>query len=363
MGNYKELNNCLCCDSDNLRTILDLGNQSPANNYNITEKFPLKLNVCLDCSHAQISHSIDPDILFKDYPYMSGVSKTMLEYYDQFAKGVKGKTVYEIACNDGAQLDAFKKYGFQTFGIDPAQNLHRATLKKGHKVTCGYFPKDAMDRTFDVIVAQNVLAHNPNPYEFLLGCKKIMHKDSILMVQTSQAKMIENHQFDTIYHEHISFFNSRSIAKLLSRVDMEMIGHEFIKDIHGGSDLFILKKMPEISIQDYSNFQLKCYDFAHELKESLKGKDVIIYGAAAKMVNLIRFTGITVISIIDDTPTKQGKQIDGIPILPSNDLKHLMSGTYILPVWNFYNEIKEKVEVNHKGKFKFIKYQPTIEIE
>ena len=365
MGSF-ELNKCLCCDSDNLRTILDLGNQSPANNYNITEKFPLKLNVCLDCSHAQISHSIDPDILFKDYPYMSGVSKTMLEYYEKFAIetttriGTKG-TVYEIACNDGSQLDEFKKLGYKTFGIDPAQNLHNATLEKGHKVTCGYFPQDAPNQTFDVIVAQNVLAHNPNPYEFLLGCKKIMHKDSILMVQTSQAKMIENHQFDTIYHEHISFFNSRSISKLLSRVDMEMIGHEFLKDIHGGSDLFILKKMPEISIQDYSNFQFKCYDFAQEFKMKTLGKPIIIYGAAAKIVNLIRFTGIKPICIIDDTPTKQGKSIDGIPIVASSELDSLEG--YILPVWNFYNEIKYKVEKQYPGKFKFIKYQPTIEIE
>jgi len=359
----KELNKCLCCDSDNLRTILDLGNQSPANNYNVKEKFPLRLNVCLSCSNAQLSHAVDPDILFRDYPYMSGVSKTMLEYYDKFAKGIQGKTVYEIACNDGAQLDAFKKYGFQTFGIDPAQNLHKATLKKGHKVTCGYFPEDAPDRTFDVIVAQNVLAHTATPYEFLLGCKKIMHKDSILMVQTSQAKMIENHQFDTIYHEHISFFNSRSMSKLLSRVDMVMMGHEFIKDIHGGSDLFILKKMPEISILDYSDFSNRSYKFANEFKEALKGKGVVIYGAAAKIVNLIRFTGIRVHAIIDDTPTKQGKEIDGIPILPSSELKDFMNGTYILPVWNFYNEIKDKVEENHKGKFKFIKYIPEIEIE
>ena len=91
MENCKKLYACLCCESFNLRTILDLGTQSPANNYNVTEKFPLQLNICLDCSHAQLSHSVNPSILFKDYPYMSGVSKTMLRYYESFAKRVVEK--------------------------------------------------------------------------------------------------------------------------------------------------------------------------------------------------------------------------------------------------------------------------------
>lgn len=359
-----ELNKCLCCASENLRTILDLGNQSPANNYNVKDKFPLRLNVCLDCSNAQLSHSVDPEILFKDYPYMSGVSQTMLSYYEDFVKGIKGKTVYEIACNDGAQLDAFKKAGFQTFGIDPAQNLHKATQKKGHKVTCGYFPEDAPSQQFDVVVAQNVLAHTPDPLNLLLGCKKIMHKDSLLFIQTSQANMIENHQFDTIYHEHISFFNKRSFNKLFSRADLQVVEHRFIPHIHGGSDLFILKKMPEISILDYSDFQNRSYKFAEELRDKLKGKNVIIYGAAAKMINLLRFTGIKVDAFIDDTPTKKGKTIDGIAIMEYESLEDLDDINYhIIPVWNFYDEIKAKVEKQYPGKFKFIKYIPEIIIE
>lgn len=364
-----ELNKCLCCASDNLRTILDLGNQSPANNYNVKDKFPLRLNVCLDCSNAQLSHSVDPDILFKDYPYMSGVSQTMLSYYEEFAANLydgfnKGASVYEIACNDGAQLDAFKKYGFETFGIDPAQNLHKATQKKGHKVTCGYFPEDAPSQTFDVVVAQNVLAHTPDPLNLLLGCKKIMHKDSLLFIQTSQANMIENHQFDTIYHEHISFFNKRSFNKLFSRADLQVVEHRFIPHIHGGSDLYVLKKMPDISILDYSDFQNRSYKFAEEFREVCKDKNIIIYGAAAKMINLMRFTGIKPIYFIDDTPTKQGKDVDNVRVMTSDLLSNSkFNGYHIIPVWNFYDEIKAKVEKQYPGKFKFIKYIPDIIIE
>lgn len=375
MENCNVLNKCLCCDSDNLRTILDLGNQSPANNYNVKEKFPLRLNVCLDCSHAQLSHSVDPDILFRDYPYMSGISKTMLEYYKAFAKNVSDNfypmggitfdlTIFEIACNDGAQLDAFKDIGFKTYGIDPAKNLHEATLAKGHEVICGYFPEEVPEKTYDVVVAQNVLAHNSNPYEFLLGCKKIMNDHSILIVQTSQARMIQNHQFDTIYHEHISFFNKRSFSKLFNRCDLEIIEHKFESEIHGGSDVYILKKMPQISILDYSEFSNRCYKFGAEFKakvdELQKTNTIICYGAAAKMINLIRFTGIKPDYIIDDTPTKNGQFIEGLYVNRGGSLK-VIGGGYIIPVWNFFEEIKSKIEKEYPGKFKFLKYIPEIE--
>lgn len=366
----RELKHCLCCTSDNLRTILDLGSQSPANNYNVKERFPLKLNVCLDCSHAQLSHSVDPDILFRDYPYMSGVSKTMLDYYKSFAKmalGVSSRAhnVFEIACNDGAQLDVFKEHGLETFGIDPAENLHAATVAKGHDVICGYFPIDAPDKKFDIVVAQNVLAHNPDPFAFLIGCKKIMHPHSVLIIQTSQAQMLDDHQADTIYHEHISFFNKRSFNKLFNRCDLMVIDYMFMPEIHGGSDIYILKKMPDISILDYSDFSNRCYKFADEfrnkVKEIQKTSQVICYGAAAKMINLIRFTGIHPDAIIDDTPTKQGKLIDGkYAICPSKDLDVVPRGSTIIPVWNFFNEIRDKVESLHPGKFKFLQYTPEI---
>jgi hypothetical protein len=372
MENCKELDSCLCCGQDNLRTILDLGIQSPANNYNVAEKFPLRLNVCLDCSHAQLSHSVNPDILFKDYPYMSGVSGQMKKYYYKFAQEVfqkhypTAKNVYEIACNDGCQLDEFHKLGLTTFGIDPAVNLHQATLMKGHNVTCGYFPAEAPGNTFDIVVAQNVVAHNDDPFSFLMGCKKIMHKDSLLFLQTSQARMIDNHQFDTIYHEHISFFNKRSFSKLFNRCDLTIVEHKFIPDIHGGSDLYILKKMPEISILDYSDFSNRSYKFASDFKAKIvefqKQNKVICYGAAAKMVNLIRFTGIKPDVIIDDTPTKKGKIIDGsYPIEPFTHLENMPEGSLIIPVWNFHEEIKAKVEEKHPSKFKFLKYIPIIE--
>lgn len=377
MDTCKEINNCLCCNSDNLRMILDLGKQSPANNYNVTEKFPLRLNVCLDCSHAQLSHAVDPEILFKDYPYMSGVSETMKEYYKQFATSIRDIhgyppspetpiSVYDIACNDGSQLDAFKELGYKTYGIDPAENLIEATRAKGHEIECGFFPTQT-EKTYDIIIAQNVLAHNDNPSDFLIGCREIMHEKSLLVIQTSQANMIKNHQFDTIYHEHISFFNKRSFNHLFNRCGLEIKKQSFIPNIHGGSDLYILTKMPEISVLDYSDFSNRSYQFAKQFKDKIeeiqKINNIICYGAAAKMINLIRFTGISPDYIFDDTPTKKGKTIEGLECLDFENLKFAKQGDVIIPVWNFYDEIKSKVESKFPGKFKFIKYIPEIVIE
>ena len=368
MENYKEISRCLCCESNRLQTIFDLGNQSPVNNYNVAEKYPLKLKVCLQCTHAQLSHSVSPLILFNDYPYMSGVSKTMLEHYKWFAEKFSkpNASVFEIACNDGCQLDEFKKLGNDTYGIDPAENLIEATKLKGHNVVCDFFPNNSEEK-FDIVIAQNVLAHNDNPFEFLQGCLKIMESDSRLYIQTSQANMIKNYQFDTIYHEHISFFNKNSIRELFYRSRLEIVDYYFLNDIHGGSDLYVLKKLSDIPIEEYLEFASRSYDFAKEFKmiidELQKKNKIVCYGGAAKMINLIRFTKINPDHIIDDTPTKIGKTIEGIVVQKNSYLAELNDGTYIIPVWNFYEEIKLKVETDYPNKFKFIKYIPQIIIE
>ena len=251
---FTVLEKCLCCDGDNLRTMFDLGKQPLANTYTKlikrNEKYPLALNVCHDCFHLQLSVSVYPEILFKDYVYLSGMSEEMKSYYKWFvlytAKyNENAKTVYEIACNDGCQLDAFKDFGFQTFGIDPAENLHRITLEKYHNVTCSFFPPKQIGASnecfYDIVVAQNVFAHVPNPYEFLLGCEKIMHDKSFLFIQTSQADMVKNSQFDTIYHEHISFFNTKSMNILVERAGLKLIDVEKVS-VHGTSYIFTITK-------------------------------------------------------------------------------------------------------------------------
>ena len=123
---------CLACGNKELKTILDLGDQPLANEYHKgveQTKFPLKLNLCDHCYHLQLSHTVNPDLMFKHYLYVSGTTQTLKDYFDLFAKKTleyfpKAKTVLDIANNDGTQLDSYKKLGLKTYGVDPATNLY-----------------------------------------------------------------------------------------------------------------------------------------------------------------------------------------------------------------------------------------------
>lgn len=159
---------CLACGNTNLKTVLDLGDQPLANEYHkgcqTQNKFPLKLNLCESCFHLQLSHTVNPDLMFKHYLYVSGTSKTGRDYFKSFAKKTleyfpKAKTVLDIASNDGSQLDYYKELGLQTYGIDPATNLYEGATSRGHNVVCDYFNSNSVDKfntKFDIITAQNV---------------------------------------------------------------------------------------------------------------------------------------------------------------------------------------------------------------
>jgi SAM-dependent methyltransferase len=229
-----ELSDCLACGGDNLVPVLSLGNQPLANSLMDSKKetpkaFPLAINRCSNCFHVQLTHAVNPDLMFKNYLYVSGTSKTMDDHFKWFAKytceyftaltALKPSRVLDIGCNDGSQLNHFKTLGLGTFGVDPATNLLSMSSKK-HCVYPDYFNIDFVTKnpgTYDIITAQNVFAHNYDPKGFLTSARNIMSNDSLLFIQTSQADMILNNEFDTIYHEHISFFNIRSMRHLCDR--------------------------------------------------------------------------------------------------------------------------------------------------
>ena len=214
---------------------MDLNKQPLANSYHDNskklEKYPLGVNLCQDCYHIQLTDVVDPDLLFKDYLYVSGTTKTLRDNFKWFADFVleyaancrwnwpnpKVNSVLDVACNDGTQLDYFKERGVETYGVDPAENLWELS-SKNHDVICEYFDSVFFGFKFDVITAQNVFAHNGNPKKFLDDCFELKNDNSMLYIQTSQAEMILNNQFDTIYHEHVSFFNINSFNEFTSFV-------------------------------------------------------------------------------------------------------------------------------------------------
>ena len=402
MQDAKELKECLCCGSEKLKLVLDLNEQPLANSFKKTAEedeptFPLRLNICEDCTHLQLSHAVNPDLLFKNYLYVSGTSQTLRDYFDWFAKETltyapDAETVLDIACNDGSQLNSFKALGLKTYGVDPAENLHPLS-SANHEVVCDYFTDKYnyhyKNKNLDIITAQNVFAHNSYPLEFLKQCKEIMHDASVLFIQTSQADMIRNNEFDTIYHEHLSFFNASSMSALAQRAGLHLIDIRKTP-IHGNSYMFVFKKTAEdtskvdavlaeerdLGLQDMNTY-LAYADRASTIVEDLKQTimhyrmlDYLIvgYGAAAKGNTLLNFGDIHLDYIIDDNPLKQGLYSPGMgtPVVPISILdQYAETKVAFVPLaWNFFTEIRKNI----KGKRDregdvFIKYFPIISIE
>ena len=401
MSDYKILDRCLCCDSTDIEILLNLNNQPLANSYHkedeVLDEYPLGVNICNNCYHIQLPHVVNPDLLFKDYLYVSGTTKTLHDNMKWFVDYVlettiwgKGNSVLDIACNDGTQLDYFKKEGFKTFGIDPAENLHKLS-SENHKVICDYFNADKFHRQFDVITAQNVFAHNSNPKEFLEHCDELMHDESVLYIQTSQAEMILNNQFDTIYHEHVSFFNINSMNELGKRTNLTLT--DVIKTpVHGISYLFRLTKntfagkrkvFNEIEVErqrgllskkTYNEYTKNIMNLVSEFKELVQnskreGFKLVGYGAAAKGMTFLNFADVELDVIIDDNELKQGLYTPGtnIPIESNEHLKTYSDDDKILFIplaWNFYDEIQERILKTRDNKNDwFLRYFPEVKLE
>jgi SAM-dependent methyltransferase len=387
---YKSIDKCLCCDNSNLVLSLDLNQQPLANSYlkNSSDSeniFPLGINFCPDCTHIQLTHAVEPDFLFSDYLYVSGTTKTLKEYFNWFvsfcAEYTKGKNVLDIACNDGTQLESFKKLGYNTYGIDPAKNLFELS-SKNHNVICDYLTEESISKfntKFDIIIAQNVFAHNTYPQEFLSICKNSLAENGHIFIQTSQSDMVKNNQFDTIYHEHISFFSVRSFCTLVKKVGMSVIDVKRTS-VHGTSFVFVLSNDGEDQSQKFINLEddldidviksyaEKCKKIAVDTFNEVsrlkdEGYEVIGYGAAAKGNTFLNFSKLNLKYIVDDNPLKQNLYCPGsrIEIKSPEELKNESSKICIIPLsWNFFDEIKEKIKDMKISNCIFLRYFPEI---
>ena len=405
LDDITKFDKCLCCGKDHLELVFDLGKQPLANSFKATatepeESYPLAVQVCKDCWHMQLTHGVDPKIIFKNYLYVSGTSRTMLEYFDWFSSfaveympyGYPTGKVLEIGCNDGSQLNYFKSMGYETWGIDPAENIH-PTSSKNHKVICDFLNKQSIQKiwpeTFDIIYAQNVFAHNDNPLEFLQLLKPKMNYYTTLFIQNSQCDMIANGEFDTIYHEHRSFYTHRSMAKLAEQAGLNII--DFVKGtIHGGSGIYVLsserdrpnwlKNLLDLeraaglhNINTYhkwaKNSEYVVNDLVAAVNWQSKNQNrlVVGYGAPAKGMTLLNYAQIDLDFIIDDAPLKQGRFTPGtgIPIVSIDHLdQHKHREICFVPLaWNFYDEIVGRIKrVRDFPGDKFIKYFPNFKL-
>lgn len=378
---------CRVCKKTQLLKVFDLGYQPLANEFLVSkdapqERFPLTLVCCKDCFHTQLNYTVPPQKLFSNYLYTSGVSNTMKNYFDWMAsKAIKesNKTVgkvLEIACNDGSQLNAFSRYGWETYGVDPAANLIEKI--QGHNLQCGFWGQDRdleknLPNDIDVVIAANVIAHVPDPVVLIQGCSRVMNENTLLYVQTSQYKMFENGEFDTMYHEHYSFFTVHSMKRLASICGLQIVNIE-LTDVHGTSLLCTLKKSGvEKGVQSYLEEEARqfveldafferyrncVYKKCSWIRQTITkykedGYQIIGYGAPAKGMVLLNFLGDVankIEFIVDESPYKVNKYAPGckVPIYSQEALQTMVHKEKVLVVvlaWNYREEILKKIKL------------------
>jgi len=400
MNDYLEIEKCRCCESD-VELLLDLNDQPLANSYHdnteFLKEFPLKLNLCHKCFHLQLSVVVNPDLMFKNYLYVSGTTNTLKEYFNFFARfsverfknyfNEKPNSVLDIACNDGTQLNSYKMMGVETFGIDPAENLLQES-SQNHSVICDYFPSEKLTRKFNLITAQNVFAHTNEIFSFLKSCKDILDERGILYIQTSQSNMVSKNEFDTTYHEHVSFFNTLSMKTIVERAGLKL-NNVFKFDIHGSSYIFeisnstydsnldsILESERNRGLYEISTYE-KFADNARKISIDLKkkvddfvtdGYKVVGYGAAAKGMTLLNFADIKLDYIIDDNELKHnlftpGKNIPIKSISLLNEFDSMDKIVFLPLAWNFFDEIYDRIKLVRNNPLDlFIKYFPEIKV-
>jgi SAM-dependent methyltransferase len=330
---------------------------------------------------------VERKLIFSNYAYASGTSNTLSRYFTWFAESLskylpQKSRILDIAANDGSLVARLESFGFDAVGIDPAKNVVIDAQMKGRNVIEGYWPQDAkrIERGFDAIICMNVLAHVDNPKEFLTGCKEYLNGDGIVIVQPSQARMFGNNEFDTCYHEHISFFNTNSIRVLAASVGLRLISAFFTK-IHGDSCVYVLAQEGARVSKDIKNYfsngefsiiedvfeyedsiglyEKQTYlEFARQSRNLLElltkrvlehksnGYQIVFLGAAAKAMTVINAAGIEPDLFLDEAPLKIGRKVPGSRLLVQNlqALHHVMGPIFIvITAWNFKRELLGKI--------------------
>ena len=397
---------CLACGSGKLVPFLNLGVQALANDYQTIadanfSMFPLKLNYCPVCFHAQQSIAVDPALLYTDYPYASGISATLRKYFANFVMQVEqdgpaGRlNVLEIASNDGSLLREFQQCGHIVTGVDPARNLAPLNIPTipSYWNANALVALDAIGRTrFDVIVAMNVLGHVQDPLTFLTLAKSVLASGGRIYIQTSQADMLLNAEWDTCYHEHLSFFTVKSFITLATRAGL-LVQNISVVPIHGNSYLFELTtdagRIPTGDVATrlhfeqahafyqpgtYEAFQFHVQTACDSARTSIdhfrrSGWRVVGYGAAAKFVTFLNTAQLKLDIVVDDAPLKQGKYMPGVDalVMPLNDLSSFVDPAkkilWIIGAWNFAPEIIDRIN-NKRSRYPsaFMTLMPLVKL-
>lgn len=387
---------CAICCFKGLVHVLSLGEQPLANNllrpsqlWSPENVYPLDLLFCPSCSLVQLAASVPPTQLFDEYAYFSSQSATMAASAKALIERLtknrrRGGFVVEIASNDGYLLNHYAERGVRVLGVDPALNVVRLARERGVPTLCEYFSEQLAQSIAkehglaDIIHANNMIAHVPDPVDVLRGIKVLLEKDGLAVIEFPWVKhMIDRVAFDTIYHEHLFYYSLTAFDKAVQSAGL-ICAHVEELDLHGGS-LRVFLRQPEhdanptvrrflehearsgvTALTRYSDLEKKVKNSIELLEAELQrvaesGGVIAGYGAAAKatvLLNSAPRAAALVKFIVDSTPYKQGRYVPGvrIPIHEPQQLLAEMPSHTVIFAWNFADEIvRKETEYMHRG--------------
>ncbi len=391
---------CRVCGSRTLVAFLSLGPSPLANAFLAnpaefaTEAFyPLDVYFCETCGLVQLLDVISPEVLFRNYVYATGTSDSMAAHNAALAALVVKRLdlgaadlVVEVASNDGSLLTCFAAHGVRTLGIEPATNIAALAEARGIETVNRFFDARTADDVralrgpAKAVIANNVLAHVDEPADFLAGCRALLGLDGLVLVEVPYlARLLDGLEYDTIYHEHLSYFSVSTLMRLCERVNLSLIQVDHLP-VHGGSLRLYLaprERYPEhaSAVQDLAAAEQRAglvslprfLEFARDVERQRDalvqllhtlvrgGRSLAGYGAPAKGNTLLNYCGIDhhlLPYVVDKSDLKVGLYTPGthIPVLPVSTVLDRQPDYLLILAWNFADEImRQQSEYRRRG--------------
>ena len=403
---------CRFCGADLKEVFVDLGKTPPANSFLTYEQIekeeflPLCVYVCRECFLVQIQEFKNPLELFNEYAYFSSYSDSWLKHARNYVNMMikrfdlnKNCKIIEIASNDGYLLQFFKKNEIPVLGIEPAKNVAEIAIKKGIPTEEKFFgtktAEELVERgiTADILIGNNVLAHVPKINDFVKGLKILLKPNGVITIEFPHLlQLIINNQFDTIYHEHFSYFSLIVVNKIFSHHGFVIFDVEEIPT-HGGSLRIFAKnsgnefyainknvknlideeeKFGLTDISSYMKFSEKVVDIKKNLcnflaKVKNERKKIVCYGAPAKGNTLLNYCNIGTEQIdytVDRSPHKQGLYLPGthIPIKDPEIIQKMKPDYLLILPWNLKDEIMSQMSFIREWGGKFVVPIPEVKV-
>ena len=376
---------CRGCASPSVEPFFDLGEMPLAGGFLADEqaiaeerRYPLTISVCDACGLVQITDPVDPEVLFQDYSFATGTVAGLVRHFDAYAQWIKDQwdpsSVIEFGANDGTLVAALERRGIKALGIDLAANITEMARERGLEVITGAFAPEMAGELreriggegADLLTGSNVFAHNDDPGAILQTADSVLAPDGVLCLEVMYAgDLLEQLQWDTLYHEHLTFHSLGTLRRLLDRYGFEPVDAERVA-MHGGSLRLTAarkgtsKPRPgvadlgawedEMALNDaatWREFAERCRrriaSFGDTMRRLNETATIWAYGAAGKATMWVNACEMDYLeAVVDASPLRHGKLMPGThtPIVSPEDFKQSQPDYVFVSAWNYLDSIR-----------------------